>query len=339
MILRKGIERMAGENNKSGEYTIAVVDDEEQIRELLYKRLSKLGYKVISFEEAEDLLYLLKHDDMRIDLVITDIQLKRMDGIELLRHIKAHDVPIPVLIITGYGNIEDAIQALRYGARDFIRKPFDLNELASSVNGILRGKKEEQYTENLGKFIAHEKRLFEIPVDSTICNVISYILTKDLTSIGICDKSTSENILLALREAIDNAMIHGNLEITSDVIEKQGIKAFYDMVEKRKKDDKFQDRKVTVYYELLDDYVEYIIEDEGTGFDYSTLPDPRDPENFYKKSGRGLLIIRTLMDEVHWNGKGNIIRLRKYKPGSREKYRKPEPVLTEAKSKGYAASQ
>ncbi len=329
---------MNGNNVNDLSSTIAVIDDEEQIRELLNKRLSKMGYNVVSFEEAEDLLSLIKNDEIKIDLIITDIQLKRMNGIELLRHIRAHDVPIPVLIITGYGNIEDAIQAIRYGARDFIRKPFDLNELASSVSGILRNKKEEKYTENLGQFISSEKRLFEIPVDSTICNVISYILTKDLTSIGICDKSTSENILLALREAIDNAMIHGNLEIESDIIEKHGIKEFYDLVEERKANEKYKDRNVSIYYELIEDYVEYIIEDQGRGFDYSSLPDPRDPENFYKKSGRGLLIIRTLMDEVHWNDSGNVVRLRKYRQAKKEKEESGRPVAASEKEGSIAAS-
>ncbi len=324
--------------NNSNNYTIAVIDDEEQIRDILYKKLSNLGYNVIPLEEAEDLINLLKHDDKNLDLVITDIQLKRMDGIELLRHINAREIPIPVLLITGYGNIEDAIQALRYGARDFIRKPFDLNDIASSVKGILRGRREEELTDNLGQYITKEKRLFEIPVDSTISNVVSYILTKDLTSIGLCDRSSTENILLALREAIDNAMIHGNLEINSEIIERNGIKEFHELVEKRKKDAGYRDRKVTIYYELVDDYVEYIIEDEGQGFNYNSLPDPRDPENFYKKSGRGLLIIRTLMDEVNWNSKGNIIRLRKYKTDKDGKIHQPEQVLSDTKSKDYASS-
>ncbi len=57
--------------------------------------------------------------------------------------------------------------------------------------------------------------------------------------------------------------------------------------------------------------VEYTIEDQGRGFDFRTLPDPRDPENFFKNSGRGLLIIRIHMDEVSWNEKGNKITMRK----------------------------
>ena len=66
-------------------------------------------------------------------------------------------------------------------------------------------------------------------------------------------------------------------------------------------------------FELTSTYVEYLIEDDGKGFDYNGLPDPRDPENFLRDSGRGLLIITIHMDEVEWNNKGNCIRLRKYR--------------------------
>lgn len=299
--------------DKVNTYTVVVIDDEMGIRYLLQKRLSKLGYNVISLENAEDILFLLKDGNTKVDLIITDIKLRKMDGIELLRHINMLDEPIPVLIITGQGTIEDAIRALRYGASDYIRKPFDINELASTVKDILRRKEEAQLADDFGQYLKYQRMVLKIPVDLTVCNGISYMLTRNLTSMGFCNRTTSENIALALREAIENAMFHGNLEISSEVIEEKGIRGFYKEVEKRKIDERYKNRKVTIYYELADDYIEYIIEDEGPGFDYNSLPDPRDPQNFFKYSGRGLLIIRIHMQEVDWNEKGNIIRLRKYR--------------------------
>lgn len=293
--------------------TIVVVDDEEVIRFTLQKKLSRLGYNVISLEKAEDVLYLLKSGDQKIDLVISDIKLRKMDGIDLLTRIRNMDEPIPVLLITGHGNVEDAIKALRYGASDFIRKPFDINEVASSVRSILRSKYEKRLAASFAQYTLYEKCIYQLPVDSSVINTISFKLTKDLVPMDLCNSTTAENISLALREAISNAMYHGNLEISSDVRGEGGIKAFNEEIEKRKDDPKYKDRHVKIRYELTPDYVEYEIEDEGPGFNFEALPDPRDPENFFKDSGRGLLIIRIHMDEVSWSDRGNTIRLRKYR--------------------------
>ena len=295
--------------------TILVVDDEEIIRLTLEKMLARFGYRVVLLEAAEEVVNFLKKGEVKVDLIITDINLKKMemDGIELLRYINGLDETIPVVIISGYGNVEDAIRALRYGARDFIRKPFGVEDVASPVKAILRRKNEEVLIENFGKYTDYQKSVFKIPVDAGIINALSCKLTENLVPGEICNLTTAENITLALREAISNAMFHGNLEISSDIRETGGIKQFNEEIAKRKDLDKYKDRLVIVNFEQTADYVLYSIEDEGPGFDYKSLPDPKDPENFFKNSGRGLLIIGIHMDEVSWNNKGNIITLKKYK--------------------------
>ncbi|TAL39271.1 MAG: response regulator [Spirochaetes bacterium] len=293
--------------------SIVVIDDEEIIRYTLQKKLSRIGYHVISLEKAEDMIYLLKTNENDIDLVITDIKLRKMDGIELLRHISAMDKPIPTLIITGQANVEDAIRAMRYGACDIIRKPFDINEVASTVRGILRRTQEKELAGGLGKYVEYEKGKYTIPVDGTLGSVISYQLTQNLAPSGLCNNTTSDNIAMAIREAVSNAMFHGNLEVPSSIREDRGLKGFNDEIELRKGDGRYSGRMVKIEYELTRDYVEYFVEDEGPGFNFRDLPDPRDPENFLKDSGRGLLIIRIHMDEVDWNEKGNRIRFRKYR--------------------------
>jgi FixJ family two-component response regulator/anti-sigma regulatory factor (Ser/Thr protein kinase) len=292
--------------------TIVVIDDEELSRFSLRKKLSRFGYNVITLDKAEDALYLLKHDKQQVDFIITDILLRKMDGIELLRHINILDDPIPVLL-TGQGNVEDAIKALHYGACDFIRKPIDVNEVASIIRNVLKQKNEKKQAIAMGKYIAYEKREFLLPADSDLGNVVSFQLSIHLPGIGLCNQVTAENISLALREAINNAMFHGNLEVSSDIREKEGIKAYHQKIEERNQLEKYNKRRVKIQYELTPDYVEYIIEDEGPGFDYTALPDPRDPENFFNKSGRGILIIKIHMDEVEWNKKGNRLRIKKYR--------------------------
>jgi FixJ family two-component response regulator/anti-sigma regulatory factor (Ser/Thr protein kinase) len=295
--------------------TLAVIEDEDVIRENIQKKLLRLGYEVLSFDNAEDVLEIMTNDLNRINMVITDIKLPKMDGIELLRKIKLLDKPVPVLIITGHGNIKEAILALRLGASDFIRKPFDINDLASSVKTTLKIAQEKEIEDTFSQYADYKKVDYTIPVDLAIINPLAHKLVKDLTPADICSHGAAENISLALIEAISNAMFHGSLEVSSSLREEGGIKLFNEEIENRKKDPKYSQRKVFITHTQTKEYAEYIIEDEGIGFDYNNLPDPRDPENFFKNSGRGILIIKLHFDEVNWNEKGNKIVLRKNKEG------------------------
>ncbi len=293
--------------------TILVVDDEEIIRITLQKKLARMGFNVLSFEKAEDALYYLKNSPGEADLILTDIKLRKMDGIELLQRVNNLDDPVPVLIISGHGNVEDAIRALRYGASDYIRKPFDINDLTSSVRSVLKRKFEKKETEVFGQYKQYEKSVLVIPNTPELINTISFNLTKDLVPAGLFNYTTSENIALSLKESIANAMFHGNFDIDSSLRDSGGMKQFNEEVEIRRNQEQYRDRVIKITYELTPEYVYYEIEDQGKGFNYQSLPDPRDPENFFKNSGRGLLIIRIHMDEVSWNSTGNTIILKKYK--------------------------
>lgn len=309
------IKLMSVDIERSGpvsQETVLIIDDDETIRFSLSNKLTKYGYSVVSADKAEDALYLFKEARTKIDFVITDIRLRKMDGIELLRHITNMDQPVPVLL-TGQGNIEDAVNALRYGACDFIRKPFDPSDVANVVRSVLKRRAEERLTLDMGQYIMTERREFLLPADINLGSVVSFVATAHLVKMQVCNRATADNVSLALREAITNAMFHGNLEISSDIRETEGIKAFNEMIEKRKTDEKFASRRVRFSYEITRDFAEYIIEDEGPGFDHKKLPDPREPENFFNKSGRGILIIQLHMDEVEWNEKGNRIRMKKYR--------------------------
>lgn len=294
--------------------TVLLVDADMTDRFTLQQKLSHAGYKIVSTEKAEDALYMLKSGEQKIDLLISDVKLRKMDGIELLRRVKAADAPLPVLLITGQGNMEDAINALRCGADDFIRKPFDANDVVLTVHSILRRKQEESIAESFAKYIEYSKTQYAIPNDISLVNVLAFQLTKNLVPAGFCSRTVAENLSLALKEAITNALCHGNLEISSNIRENEGLKSFNEEIEKRSEDPFYKSRKIYISCEQTKEYIAYSVEDEGAGFNYKSRPDPRDEENFFKNSGRGLFIIDVHFDEVSWNEKGNCIYLKKYKP-------------------------
>ncbi len=113
------------------EETILIVDDEAQIRTTLRGVLSDEGYRVLDAEDALKALELIS--SQRPHLVILDIWMPHMDGIELLEQLKTRAPELPIIVVSGHGTIETAVRATKLGASDFLEKPFSLDTLLRSV--------------------------------------------------------------------------------------------------------------------------------------------------------------------------------------------------------------
>jgi UDP-3-O-acyl N-acetylglucosamine deacetylase len=118
------------------EETILIVDDETQIRTTLRGILSDEGYRVLDADDALKALNLIAAQ--RPDLVILDIWMPHMDGIELLEQLKTREPELPIIVVSGHGTIETAVRATKLGASDFIEKPFSLDTLLRSVRRAMR---------------------------------------------------------------------------------------------------------------------------------------------------------------------------------------------------------
>jgi len=115
--------------------TIMVTDDEKSIRNSLRDILEFEDYNVLEAESGSDVFDLLA--EQPVDLMLLDIKMKGMDGMEILTKLKQENYQFPVIIISGHGNIEIAVEATKKGAFDFIEKPPDLNRLLVSVRNAL----------------------------------------------------------------------------------------------------------------------------------------------------------------------------------------------------------
>src|SRR5699024_4164871 len=115
--------------------TILVTDDEESIRNSLRDILEFENYRVLEAEDADQTFALTEQE--QVDLLLLDIKMKGMDGMEILSHLQEQNVRFPVIMISGHGNIEIAVEATNKGAFDFIQKPPDLNRLLVSVRNAL----------------------------------------------------------------------------------------------------------------------------------------------------------------------------------------------------------
>ncbi len=114
---------------------ILIVDDEEQMRDLLTKVLDKNGYQVSAAGDGEQALALLEKEP--VDLVVTDVRMPGVSGLEALKAIKELNPEIVVIIMTAFGSIDQAVQAVKDGAYDYINKPFKIDEMLLTIEKAL----------------------------------------------------------------------------------------------------------------------------------------------------------------------------------------------------------
>ncbi len=128
---------------------ILVVDDEEKMRKLLCIMLSRRGHDTAEAGHGRQALQML--EEQRFDLIISDIRMPVMDGMEMLRAMKDRDISVPVIFITAFATVESAVEAMRAGALDYITKPFDEARIHLTVERTL----------NAAKIMAENRRLRE----------------------------------------------------------------------------------------------------------------------------------------------------------------------------------
>ena len=115
---------------------ILVVDDEANIRSALAKLLSKFGHSVESAATAQEALQLLQPGRYRV--VLTDLRMPGTDGLSLLRQVKAADRSVEVIVMTAFGTVDTAVEAMREGAYDYIEKPINPETFVTEIERFLR---------------------------------------------------------------------------------------------------------------------------------------------------------------------------------------------------------
>lgn len=120
---------------------IIIIDDEKRMADSLTSLLTSDGYSVKSFQDSHEAIELIRSE--RVDLVISDIKMPRMDGLEILKEVKNIDDGIPVILMTGYGSLETAIDAVTRGAYDYLLKPVEFTHLELTIDRALDKRRSE----------------------------------------------------------------------------------------------------------------------------------------------------------------------------------------------------
>ena len=287
--------------------TVLVVDDSPIDRQLVRGLLQQNTDWTVSF--AGDGAAAL--DSIRTsppDIVVTDLQMPEMTGLELVTVVRKSFAQIPVVLMTGKGSEEIAVEALHAGAASYVPKRALSTMLVDTVRRVLASFQEDRHRSELMKRAIVRAESFEIENDVNLLLSLSRHLQQTLGEAWSLDRTDRLRIGTALEEALLNALYHGNLGVRSELKEIDHDE-FYRQANQRRVTLPWSDRRIRVQVRVTSQEMEVSIRDEGNGFDPSKLPDPTDPENLDRPSGRGVMLMRAFMDEVRYNATGNEVTL------------------------------
>ena len=266
---------------------ILIVEGNAELRAVLADALSGLGHEVVT---ASGRAEALDRDDLEeFDLIISDLAEYADSGVQIVSELKRKRLFVPVVVSSEEAQHAGIIKAFKLGAANYLRKPYDKEELSQIVEKTLGYKL--RFVEDLKVLpFVREHIEFELPSDISLMNGVLHYLVGRVAALGVIKPDTS-NLLIALDEAFVNAVKHGNKQDPSKLV------------------------RITA--DLSAREARFTIEDEGEGFNVNEIPDPRDPENLFKTSGRGVLLIYNIMDQVEYNERGNRLTMVK----------RPDPTL------------
>lgn len=250
-------------------------------------------------------------------LVVTDLHMPEMNGLELVEQLRREFATLPVILTTAAGTEDIAAEALHKGATSYVPKRSAETMLVETVRQILALSQPDRLARKLVECQTSSQLTFSLYNDDSLVPAVIARIREQLQDMEICDSAGLMPVATALDEALVNAMIHGNLEVSSKLRDDDGGKPFRRLISERRELSPYRDRRVHVQLSSTRDEASVVILDEGPGFDPTAIPDPRDPANIEKVSGRGLLLIHTFMDEVRHNAKGNeITMVKRRKPAA-----------------------
>lgn len=292
--------------------TVLLVDDEPLVRDELGGILEDEGLTVLTAADGEEgLAAYLEH---RPDMIITDAKMPRREGLSLARAVLAEDAHVPITMVTGHGNEKMAIEALRLGITDFIKKPVQLPDLLAAIDRMISAAELTAVRLDTAAALPGSARLVRqsrsYELDSVFDHIPAFVgvVLRDVAT--DLDNRRRDGLRLALRELVINAVEHGNLGLTYEQkSEATELGTLEELLEERAKHPDRCGRLVRVETTRRADQITIAIEDEGEGFDWQSLPDPTEPSNLLLAHGRGVLLAHLSVDQLSYNEAGNRVTL------------------------------
>jgi CheY-like chemotaxis protein len=291
--------------------TILVVDDSAFDRHLVGKLLESMdGVSVVYASDGQEGLAAIEREGPSV--IIADLIMPDMEGLELVQKVRSRHPQISVVVVTAYGSEEVAMQALRAGAANYIPKKRLARDLVPTVRQVLTMAVMTRERRRILRTMVRRESAFVLENDPQLVMPLLKLLHEELEGMGLCDATGLLQVGVALQEALCNALFHGNLEVSSE-LRQEDETVFERLAEERRWIEPYRSRRIRVQAQLDRDAARFVFADDGPGYDTSIFDRPVQPEDLNRIGGRGLLLIRTFMDQVSFNKSGNQITMLKYR--------------------------
>lgn len=289
--------------------TVLIVDDSAVDRRLAQGVLEKNADLAFLYAvDGADALEQIKISPP--DLVLTDLQMPVMSGLELVRQVREKYPLIPVILMTAQGSEEIAVQALASGASSYVPKSRLARDLGKTVDNVMATSRAQRHHARMMQCVTRNHWTFVLDNDPSLIPAIVDHVQQQITRLRLCDETGRIRIAIALEESLLNALYHGNLEVNSELRE-EDAKRYYMLADARRREEPYRSRTVHFEANLGTREMTFLVRDAGPGFNPDSVPDPTDPANLERASGRGLMLIRAFMDDVRHNERGNEIIMTK----------------------------
>ncbi|MDB4778295.1 response regulator [bacterium] len=286
--------------------TVLIVDDTAVDRRLAGGILEKSSELEVCYAE-NGTEALLKIGNELPDLVVTDLQMPELDGLQLVNQINERYPNLPVVLMTAHGSEVIAAQALASGAACYVPKNDLAENLAETVSHILAISDSDARYNKLISCAKKTEFEFELVNDPELIEPIVDLVQQLICSQELMDSTSRVRLGVAMEHALLNAMIRGNLEMSRDefpVVTPENAG-------ERSRNSDFENRMVYVHILVTLDKCEILIRDQGPGFDVAMVPKAGDPDSFKDGIGRGLVLMTTFMDHVEFSQHGRQVSMTK----------------------------
>ena len=286
--------------------TVLVAEDSPTQAVQFQWLLQKAGFRAVFAVDGRQALEMIRESPP--DVVVTDLEMPEMNGLELLEAVHREFPKIPIVLATAVGSEAIAVEALRKGATSYVPKQY-MNELVPTLQRLLAVVRADRASALLADCATYSEIRYRLTSSDKLTAPLVAQFQRTVEWFGLCDGNGALRVAMALDEALQNADVHGNLEVSSKLREEDDFLAFNALVTERRQTAPYKDRCTDVRIRVTKESAEFTICDEGPGFNPKTIPDPTDPAYLDRPCGRGLWLIHAFMDEVRHNERGNEITM------------------------------